>query len=121
MINAITVLNSRHVLRVDQKCLLNEQFGSNNWSIKTFSDTLCTQEFFKTFQNEIQNYTDVIFASSASLLIAEISFISGKYSSLGKPYPRVWILHPEQKFKKIIENKIRFIAEMDSYKLIPII
>lgn len=118
-VNAIVVMNERHVLIKEQKALFDLQFG--NWSVKHIVDGQWSHRYFMDFQEELEDskVPNIAFVSPCSLLIAEMSFLCGMCSSEEAEYPNIWILHAANRVTKMFGSNPKLIPDANSYILVP--
>ncbi|HFD2037281.1 hypothetical protein [Clostridium perfringens] len=115
---AKVIIRQKEELLKDQVDLLNVYFGTNGWerlNIPSEGWTLQKQIKLSNLQDELEDITKVVFASSLPVLIGKLVYVSAYYDLV-----RVWVLHNnEEKQNESSTDEIIFTAQ-GSWKLVEI-
>ncbi|GAA0067902.1 hypothetical protein UT300002_26850 [Clostridium perfringens] len=115
---AKVIVKEQDELLKTQVDLLNVYFGTNGWerlNIPSEGWTLQKQIRLSNLQDELEDVTKVVFASSLPVLIGKLVYVSAYYDLV-----RVWVLHNnEEKQNESSTDEIIFAAQ-GSWKLVEI-
>ncbi|EGT0691018.1 MAG: hypothetical protein E7F17_03370 [Clostridium perfringens] len=92
---AKVIIRQQDELLKNQVDLLNVYFGTNGWerlNIPSEGWTLQKQIKLSDLQDELEDVTKVVFASSLPVLIGKLVYVSAYYDLV-----RVWVLHNDEK------------------------
>ena len=111
------VLNEFHTIIKDQKKLISVRLG-DEFDIAKVENKMWSKPYFDSLRERLEEYSDVVFISPVSILIAEMSYRSGKYTQLGMKYSNIWIMHADDKVECDFGLSTKYIAKADAYRLL---